>query len=115
MTGLQLFTKRKSDNYDMILIIINCLTKIVYYKLVKVTINTPRLAKIIIDVMLQYYSLYDSIINDCKVILMSKFWSLLCYFLSIKKRLSIMFYSQINGQTKQQNSKIETYFYAFIN
>ena len=57
----------------------------VYYKLVKVIINALWLVKVIINMVIQYHSLFDSIINDYKVIFISKFCSLLCYFLSIKK------------------------------
>ena len=45
----------------------------------------------------------------------SKFWSLLCYFLVIKRRLSSTFHPQIEGQTKRQNSIMEAYLRAFIN
>ena len=38
----------KGNSYDSILVIIDCLTKIVHYKQVKVTINTPRPAEVII-------------------------------------------------------------------
>ncbi len=34
----------------------------------------------------------------------SKFWSLLCYFLEIKKKLSKAFHPQTNSQTEKQNS-----------
>ena len=47
--GLLLFTAWKSNNYNWILIILNRLTKIVDYKLVKVIIDAPRLAKLIIN------------------------------------------------------------------
>ena len=46
---------------------------------------------------------------------MSKFWSSLCYFLGIKKKLSTTFYLQTNGQTKRQNSTMEAYLKVFLN
>ena len=46
---------------------------------------------------------------------MSKFWSSLCYFLSIKQRLSIAFHPQTNGQTERQNSTMKAYLRAFVN
>ena len=45
-----------------------------HYKLVKVTINTPKLAEVIIDMVMQYYGLPDSIISDWRAIFTSKFW-----------------------------------------
>ena len=39
----------------------------------------------------------------------------MCYFLSIKRRLSNAFYPQANGQIERQNSMMEVYLKAFIN
>ena len=46
---------------------------------------------------------------------MSKFWSLLCYFLEIKKKLSMAFFPRTDSQTKRQNSIIEAYLRTFVN
>ncbi len=54
----------KSDTYNSILVIVDWLTKMVYYKPVKVIINAPDLAKIILDVVVQYYDLPNSIVSD---------------------------------------------------
>ena len=94
VTGLSLFFDWKGDSYDLILVIVDRLTKMVYYKLVKVTINAPGLAKVIIDVVVQHYGLPNSIISDREAISTSKFWSLLCYFLDIKQQLSTVFHPQ---------------------
>ena len=87
----------------------------VYYKPVKVTINAPGLAKVIIDVVVRHHGLSDSIIIDQSFLFTSKFWSLLRYFLEIKKRLFTAFYFQIDGQTEKQNSTMETYLRALVN
>ena len=105
----------KWDNYDSIFVIINQLTKMVYYKLVKVTIDTSGLAEVIIVMIVKYYSLPDSIVTNRRLLFTSKFWSLLCYLLSIKQKLSIAFYLQLNGQIERQNSTIKAYLWAFIN
>ena len=69
----------------------------VYYKPVKVTINAPGLAKVIINVVVQYYGLPNSIISDQGAIFTFKFWLSLCYFLDIKRKLSIAFHLQIDS------------------
>ncbi len=63
------------------------------------TIDTPTLAKVIIEVVVRYHSLLDSIISDWDSIFTSKFWFLLCYFLGIKQKLFTAFYLQTDGQT----------------
>ena len=45
----------------------------ILYKPVKVTINVPELAEVIIDVVVQHHGLLDSIISDRGAIFLSKF------------------------------------------
>lgn len=99
----------KGKTYNLILVIVNQLTKIVYYKPVKITINATNLVNIIINIVVHHYGLLDLIISDCSLVFTSKFWLSLYYFLGIKWRLSTTFYPQKNGQTKRQNSTINTY------
>ena len=115
VTGLPVSTDWKGKSYDSILVIVDRLTKMVYYKPVKITIDAPGLAEVIIDIVVRHHGLFDSIITDWGFLFTSKFWSLLCYFLDIKKKLSKTFHPQTNGQTKRQNSIIEAYLRAFVN
>ena len=52
MTGLSLSVKSKGKSYTLIFVTIDCLIKIVHYKLVKPSINVSRLARIIINMVL---------------------------------------------------------------
>ena len=115
VTGLPVSTNWKSESYDSILVIVDRLTKMVHYEPVKITIDAPGLAEVIIDVVVRHHGLPDSIITDRGSLFTSKFWSSLYYFLGIKRRLSTTFYSQINGQTERQNSTMEAYLRAFMN
>ena len=110
VTSLPLFADWKGNSYNSIPVIVNQLTKIVHYKPVKVTIDALRVAEVILDVVIWYYSLSDSIVTNRGLFFPSKFWSLFCYFFSIKQRLSTAFHSQTKCQTKWQNSIIEAYF-----
>ena len=115
VTGLPISTDWKGDNYDSILVIVNRLTKMVHYEPVKVTIDAPGLAEVIIDVVVRHHGLPDSIVTNRGSLFTSKFWSSLCYFLGIKWRLSTAFHPQTDGQTERQNSTIEAYLRAFVN
>ena len=84
VTGLPISTDWKGDSYDSILIIVNWLTKMVYYEPVKVTINALGLAKVIINMVMRHHGLLDSIVTDQGSLFILKFWWSLCYFLSIK-------------------------------
>ena len=87
----------------------------VYYKLVKIIINTPMLAEVIIDVVVNYHSLPDLIIINKGLFFTSKFWLLLCYFFNIQRWLSSTFYPRIDGQIKMQTSIIKAYLWALVN
>ena len=89
---LLISTHWKGENYDSILVIIDWLSKMVYYEPIKIIINALGLAKVILDVVVQYHDLSNSIVSYKDLLLISKFWSLLYYFLSIKQRLLITFY-----------------------
>ena len=115
VTGLSLSVDWKGNSYNSILVIVDRLTKMVHYKPVKVTIDTPGLAEVILDMVVWYHGLLDLIVTDKGSFINSKFWSSLCYFLDIKQRLSTAFYPQTNSQNKQQNSTIEAYLRVFVN
>ncbi len=64
VTGLPVSTDWKGETYDSILVIDNRLTKMVYYKPIKVTIDAPRLVEVIINVVVRHHGLPDSIVTD---------------------------------------------------
>ncbi len=84
VTGLLVSTNWKGDTYDLILVIVDRLMKMVHYEPVKDTIDTPGLAQILLDVVVRHHGLPDSIVSDRGSVFTSKFWLLLCYFLGIK-------------------------------
>ena len=114
-TSLLILTDWKGESYDSILVIIDRLTKIVHYEPVKVTIDAPGLAEVIIDVVVKHHNFLDLIVPNQALLFTSKFWSSLCYFLGIRRRLSTIFCVQTDGQTERQNSTIEAYLQAFVN
>ena len=114
VTGLPVSTVGKGETYDSILVIVDWLTKMVHYKPVKVTIDASGLAEVILDVIVRHHDLPDSIVTDRGLLFTLKFWSWLCYFLGIKRRLSTPFYSQKDKQTKWQNSTMEIYLRVFV-
>lgn len=75
--------------------------KIVYSKQVKVIIYTVGFAKVMINLVVRYHSLLESIISDQGSIFISTFWFLLCCFLDIKQKLFTAFYLQINRKNKR--------------
>lgn len=50
--------------FDLIVIIIDWLTKIVHYKFVKVTINIISLAKLLFNIVIKHYDILNYIIGN---------------------------------------------------
>ena len=105
----------KGDSYDSILVIVDRLIKMVYTIPVKVMIDASSQAEVIDDIVLRHHRILESIMTDQSQLFISKFWSLLYYFLRIKKKLSTALHPQTNGQTERQNRMIEVYLRAFMN
>ena len=84
MTGLPLSADWKGNSYNLILVIVNRVTKMEYYEPVKFTTDVSRLTKVIINMVMQYHGLLNSIISDRGAIFISKFWFSPCSFLDIK-------------------------------
>ena len=97
VTGLPVLTNWKGNSYDLILVIVNRLTKMIYYQSIQVTIDAPGLAEVILDIVVWYHNLFDSIVSDRGSVFTSKFWFSLCYFLGIKRQLSTVFHPQTDG------------------
>ncbi len=113
--GLPISANWKGDSYDSILVIVDRLTQMVHYVPVKVTIDAPGLAEVIIDVVVHHHGVPESIVTNRGSLFSSKFWYLLCYFVGINRKLSTAFYPQTDGYTEWQNSMMEAYLRAFVN
>ncbi len=75
--------------------------KMVHYVPVKITIDAPGLAEVIINVVVHHHGVSESIVTDQGSLFTSKFWSSLFYFLGIKRKLSTAFHPQTDGQTER--------------
>ena len=54
---LPISTDRKNNSYDSIIIIVNQIINMVYYKLVSIIINATSLVEVIINVLMKYHGL----------------------------------------------------------
>ena len=109
VTGLPKSKDGRGVEYDSILIIVDQLTKMVHYEPILTTLEAEELDEVLIKTFIKYYDLSDSIIINRGLLFTLKFWSSLCYYLNIKRRLSNAFRPQTDRQTKRQNSTLEAY------
>ncbi len=73
VTGLPISADWKSDSYDSILVIVDQLIKMVHYEPIKVTIDAPGLAEVIINVVMRYHGVLESIVIDQGLLFTLKF------------------------------------------
>lgn len=81
---LSISTNWKSETDDSIRIIVDQHIKMVYYKPVRVIIDAPSLAEVIIELVVQHYGFPDSIVSDWDLFFSLKF----CYFYIISMESS---------------------------
>ena len=90
--GLSVLSNRKGKNYNFILVIINWFKKMIYYNSEKIIVNALQLVKVIFNMVIWLYNLFNSIVSNKGLLFIFKFWLLLCYFFAIKQRLFTAFY-----------------------
>lgn len=64
VTGYVFIIDWKSNSYNIILFVIDCLIKIVHYKSVKMIIDITNVAKVINNILVKHYNLSELIIGD---------------------------------------------------
>ena len=74
-----------------------------------------NIADILVKKIFIKYGKPVSFMNNCNSLFTSKFWSYLCYYLSIRLEYSIVFYPQTNRQIEYQNQTLEQYLQGFVN
>lgn len=62
VTGFLILADKKDESYNSILVIVNRLTKIIYYELVKITIKVLGQAKVIINIVKHHHKVLEAII-----------------------------------------------------
>lgn len=88
---------------------------LVIYKLMKPIIDIISLVKVIINVLVGQYNLFESIISNQGSLFILKFLFSLSYFLGIQYKLSTIFLLETNGHIESENSTMEPYLYVFVN
>lgn len=64
VTGLSVSPNWKGKTYDFILVIIDQLVKMIYYKLVKITLDALGVVKVVINRIVRHYRLPNSIVGN---------------------------------------------------
>jgi transposase InsO family protein len=99
---------------DAILVIVDRFTKFTHFFPVNITMNAADLAELFHKEIELRYGAPRGIISDRGSVFTSKFWSELCFYSKVKRRLSTAFHPQTDGQTERMNQVLEHYLRCFI-
>lgn len=102
--GLPISTNWKGEIYDSILVIIDKLIQMIYYEQIKITINILGLIEVIINMVMQYYSLLNSIVTNWDSLFNSKSGHL--YVISLESSRSFQQSSICKPMARQNNKKV---------
>ncbi len=100
---------------DAILIMIDKLIKhAIYISMIK-DLNVEKLANLLWREFVSQHEMMRSIILNWDSLFINHFWITLCWHFKAKRKLSIVFHSQINDQTERQNQMLEHYLQVYFN
>jgi len=102
-------SKWKEIVYDLILMIVNYYTKMMHYLFTKKTLTVVKLVELFFKKIALKYKISSDIIINKDSLFISAFWSKICYHVKMKRWLSIVFHSQTDDQTEQQNQTLKHY------
>src|SRR3989440_2475418 len=104
-----------SKAYDAILVTIDRFNKMAKYFPIRETINAHELVDLFHRQIVCSFGTPSSIISDHGRIFTSQFWSSLCFYMKARRKLSMAFHPQTDGQTERQNQTLEQYLRCYIN
>ena len=85
-------SKYRGKIYDAILVVVDRFTKMVRYLLIIITIDAAELAELFYIEIVYRYGILVGVISDRGSLFTSAYWSVICYYIKIKRRLSTVFY-----------------------
>jgi hypothetical protein len=104
-----------SDGFDMILVIVDRLTKMGLFIPCHSTADTLNLADMFLQNVFAKHGTSDDIVSDRGKHFVSWFWSSLCNLLHIKSNLSTTYHLETDGQTEHVNQILEQYLRLYVN
>jgi len=102
------------QGYDSILVVVDQLTKMVYFIPTTEKISAEELARLFRDNMWKLHGLPESIISDREPQFMAELMRELNQMLGIESKMSTAFHPQTDGQTERVNQELEQYLRMFI-
>jgi hypothetical protein len=112
--GMDMITKLPSSNgFDLILVVIDLLSKLTLFIPYKEASSSEVLANIFRQNIFQLHGIPDKIVSYRGSTFVSKFWKSFMNSLNIKAAFSTAYHPQTDGQTERMNQLLEDYLRHF--
>jgi transposase InsO family protein len=98
---------RTQVGYDSIWIIVDCLTKVAHFILLKTTYSGAKLAELYMSKIMCLHGVPKKIVLDRGSQFTSKFWEKLHESMDTRLNFSSAYHPQIDGQTERTNQILE--------
>ena len=96
-----LFNHYENNIYNVIFVIIDRYSKMTFYIFVKSTWSIKNLANVLFNKIFLIFFKIKEIVFNRDALFTNDYWFALCYCIRIKRKLNIVFYLQMNEQTKK--------------
>ena len=104
-----------SQQYDAVLIIMNCFSKMMHYILMMKDIDSVQFTWLLLCEVIRFHHVSMIIISDWGTLFRSEFWMTLLRLLGTDHWLFTAFHSQTDGQTEWQNQTLKHYLHCYVN
>jgi IS30 family transposase len=104
-----------SEGNDMIIVVVDRLTKYAYMIPTTETIDARQIANLLLRYVFTNHGTPSKITSDRDKLFTSNMWQSLADQLGIEHRLSTAYYPQTNGQTERVNQTLEQYLRHYVN
>ena len=103
------------QGFNAIWNVVDRLTKQRHFVPCRDTCTAQDLAQLFLDNIFQLHGLPATIISDRGTQFAADFWTHLCHYLGIDRRLSTAIHPQTDGQTERVNASMEEYLRGYVN
>ena len=103
----------KSEGYSVIQVVVDRLTKFVYFLPVKHPYTIVSIAKLFLDNIVKLHGLPQSIVIDRDTVFVSHFWKELFKLYKVNLNFTTAYHPKYDGQTERVNQCLEMFFEMF--
>ena len=116
ITGLPKSKEQTTKHaYDSILVMVDKLTKYCHFIPCNKTITAPELGHLVLDRLVRYHGLPNTILTDRDKLFTLAYWKTLTGAMGIRHDLSTAFHLETDGQTERVNQTLEAYLRHYVN